>query len=145
MTGESSISIALRNNSLGIKTMDNFERGKRVSAGMLLSKFINKIANELSEEVVFDEDGREVPITNAEHLAREIWKKSRDHVDEESENGKLKRKLVRGDFRYVQMLWDRLEGKTATADNTAGPKKQPKASKVDELVGRRLKNLAEED
>lgn len=124
--------------------MDGFEKGKRVSAGMLLSKCINKIANELSEETSVNDEGREVPITNAEHLAREIWKKSRDYVEESVKDGRVVKKLIRGDFRYVQLLWDRLEGKAASADNTSGPKKQPKSSEVNEQAVRRLKDLAEE-
>ena len=128
--------------------MDNFEKGKRTSAGMLLSKFINKIANELSDEAMMDSNGREVPVTNAEKLARVIWQHAMGFVEETvvTEGGEriVKHKEIKPDYRYVAMLWDRLEGKAVSSDNTIGPKKQPKSDEVNEQAEARLKDLAEE-
>ena len=126
--------------------------GKKISAGMRLTKYLDEIGLEESEVRPGTGSPGVMPVfvTKAEMLAREIWKAALGYEEEkrvkDPETGDMviRKVTIKPDHKYVSMLYDRLVGKAAATDNTSGPKKQPKSSDVEEQADRRIKDLAKE-
>ena len=127
--------------------MTDEQHGMKVSAGMMLSKFLRQIGREQTEVEGNDpETGRVRIITKAEMLARTMWKLALGWTEETTEedvaSGK-KKKIVRQhkpDNAMIALIYDRLEGKTASPESDKG-KKQPLSQRVDEQVKKRVNTL----
>jgi hypothetical protein len=76
-------------------------------------------------------------MSKAEALARVTWKLALGYVDGDG-------KYHEPNPKFVDIVYDRLEGKVAT-DKDASPKKQPLSKKVDDQAKKRLNSMAEED
>jgi len=104
---------------------DNLKSAKS-RAGKLLSGYIRKIAMEQTEFIQHPDKG-DVMVSKAEALARIIWKNALGFtsVDKEKVGGKLVETeiSVPPDFRYIQLVYDRLEGKTVGQDKAEKPQR----------------------
>jgi hypothetical protein len=128
--------------------MDEFTHGMKTSAGMMLSKFLRRIATEQTEVEGNDpQTGKVRVITKAEALARVMWKlalgweEKTEEVDKETGHKKVTTKQHKPEQAMISLIWDRMEGKVTSPENDKG-KRQPLSEKVDEQTRQRVNALA---
>lgn len=96
------------------------EQGVKIKAGLLLSKFLRQIGEELTETVEID--GEPVMISKIEALTRKIWMAALggfvETVDDKGEKCKL---FIPPDRVAWSIIFDRLEGKSAIAGEGSKP------------------------
>ena len=110
--------------------------GIKTRAGQLLSQYLRTIAEE-ETEFVKGEDGKDRMATKAEALARKIWASALGTpVTEITDDGKTITTHPRPDKALMRLLFDRIEGKIAMADDTK--KKSTIADKVSEQGKKRI-------
>jgi hypothetical protein len=113
------------------------EHGAKVAFGQMLSKHLRRIGLEQTECSDLDPNtGKARMMSKAEALARVTWKLALGYADGDG-------KYHEPNPKFVDIVYDRLEGKVAT-DKDAIPKKQPLSKKVDDQAKKRLNSMAEE-
>jgi len=125
------------------------EHGKTIAAGRLLSKYIREIANETHDDPVIKARGEEaVMLTKAEAIARHIFKLAlgyEEEVDVLDKAGKkigIKSVIHQPDKWAINVIWDRLEGRTGAADVKSDSSKASVADKVSAQGKKRLDQIA---
>ncbi len=116
---------------------------KRNKAGKLLSRFIRQIAEE-ETEFVKDDDGEDRMASKAEAMARLIWKQALGYIELSAPDPSLPpiEIIHRPDQKMLALLYDRMEGRAATAteDETLRPST---AQKISEQGVRRIAALGD--
>ena len=120
-------------------------------ASKLVTEYIRKIATETHPDPLITGKGIDDAhmITNAEALARYMWKAALGYTEEveilDKTTGQVmgtKSVVYFPDKAYVTLLYDRLEGRVPTVEVKAADDKPTAADKVSELSRNRLNNLA---
>ena len=125
------------------------EHGKTIAAGRLLSKYIREIANETHDDPVIKARGEEaVMLTKAEAIARHIFKlalgyeEEMDVLDKAGKKIGIKSVIHQPDKWAINVIWDRLEGRTGAADVKSDSSKASVADKVSAQGKKRLDQIA---
>ena len=97
--------------------------------GKLLSKYLEKIGEELSDLTIAGNDGVVRPITKDEQLARAIWDQALGYetVTENAEGHKCHR-VIAPDPKMMQFIIERREGKSLIPLDTKSAKLLDKIS-----------------
>jgi hypothetical protein len=91
------------------------DKGSKVAAGQILSKFLRTIAEEMTE-FEKNKDGEEVIVSKAESLARKIWKAALGYTETTVETGgKRVNHIHTPDKVLMGLLYERLEGRAPLA------------------------------
>lgn len=119
----------------------------KAKARKLLTEFINQIADEIHHDPeIIDEEA--VMVTKAEKLARFIWKSALGYTETvnivNKETGELTRKTVPHppDKKYVDILYDRMEGRVPTVEIKDTDSRPTVADRVSREGKGRLNKLA---
>ena len=127
------------------------EHGKTIAAGKLLSKYIREIASEIHDDPVIKAKGEEaVMLTKAEAIARHIFKLAlgyEEEVDVLDKAGKkigIKSVIHQPDKWAINVIWDRLEGRTGAADVKSDSRKASVADRMSAQGKKRLDNIAKQ-
>jgi len=125
------------------------EHGKTIAAGKLLSKYIREIASEIHDDPVIKAKGEEaVMLTKAEAIARHIFKLAlgyEEEVDVLDKAGKkigIKSVIHQPDKWAINVIWDRLEGRTGAADVKSDSSKASLAERVSALGKKHMNQIA---
>ena len=102
----------------------------------VLAKPLEKLAH---EQVDMTPDGE--PLTRAQKLARIVWDGALGHEELNKTTGKTEK--IPPCQWYINLLFDRLEGKTITKVVTKGKDRVPIAERVSALSKVKMNKLAE--
>lgn len=119
------------------------ERGIKTAAGLILSKFLRQIANEVTE---FEKnaDGQEELMSKAESLARKMWKIALGYKETVVQAGGVRKEVYfPPDRGLMALLYDRLEGRAPLMFSDTSKKNI--SDKVDEQAKNRIKKAGELD
>lgn len=120
------------------------QHGLKTAAGLKLTRFLRQIADEKTECHDLDpKTGQGRLMSKAEALARIIWKLALGYDETVKTEDALVVKHHKPDPKFVDIVYDRLEGKVA-ANNDGTTKKQPLSGKVDALAKDRLNAMVED-
>ena len=107
------------------------ELGQKKRSGQLLSSFLRAIAQEK------DENG----VSNAEAMARLIWKKSLGYKEKIEVDGEEVEVIHDPEVKMIELCYNRMEGKIANAEENQ-QRTQTLPEKVSEMNKDRLNKLA---
>lgn len=116
------------------------DQGKIQKAGMLLSQFIRSIA--LEKTACVKVDGEDQMVSNAEALARLVWKKALGYTEQIVKEGGLTDIKHAPDRTMIALLWDRMEGR-APLVNPDKKDRRTIADRVSEQGKKRSNEIAE--
>lgn len=91
------------------------EHTQKIRAGMLLSKYLKIIAREKTELVKDPKTGEDRIASKAEALSRKIWKMALGYEEENVKTNTTK--VYAPDKAMMRLVFDRIEGKTGSADD----------------------------
>jgi hypothetical protein len=83
----------------------------KAKAGRLLSKFLNRIAEEENECLIID--GEDRMVTKAEALARLVWRMALGYKETVADSKGVKEVVHLPDKGMIEVVFDRIEGKAA--------------------------------
>jgi len=125
------------------------KHGRKVAAGKLLSKFIREIANEIHDDPVIKAKGEDaVMVSKAEAIARYLFKialgyeESEDVFDKTGKKTGIRPIKHKPDKWAINLIWDRLEGRTGAADLKGSHDKAKLVDKVSAQGKKRLDQIA---
>lgn len=109
---------------------------KNMKAGRLLTRFIRQIAEECTE-FVKDDDGEDRMVSKAEAMARKMWDIALGYTETVVRVDGPIDVVHPPDHKMLQILYDRMEGRAATAteDEVLRP---TAAAKVSEQAQKRI-------
>jgi len=114
---------------------------KPVSVDKQLTKLLKKIGLEESEITPIGDEAPKI-MTKIEALARTVWRKALGYEYKDTIGGKKVLKTKLPDKDMIQLIWDRHEGRVATASDP-GTEKTSLPDKVAEVQKLRLNSLAQ--
>lgn len=114
----------------------------KIKAGMMLSKYIKAIADEVTEMVKDPQTGEDRMATKAEALARLIWTGALGFTEIDIKTGK---EIIRKpDKTFIGIVLDRVEGRVVPVADKDKDKKASLADRVGDQAKRRLNSLVTE-
>lgn len=132
-----------------LKDTEKSKHGKKTAAGKLLSKFVREIANEIHDDPVIKARGEDaVMLTKAEAVARHLWKLALGYEETEDVFDKNGKKIGIKPVRYkpnkwaINLIWDRLEGRTGAADVRGDDSKASLADRISDLGKKHMNQIA---
>lgn len=129
--------------------MTSDDHGLRTSIGMRLSKILRLIGDEASEVQGLDCRGKQRTLTNAEALARTIWrlalggKETEEVYDAKSGDTRQVTRTIKPDNTMIALIWDRLEGKVSPDGDKK--KRRKLVDRVNDQTKKRLNALVEKE
>ncbi len=91
----------------------NKKHGRKTRAGKLLTRFLETIAEEVTEIIIDPVTGEDKMVTKAEALARKIWKRALGYKETDIKTGV--ESVHAPEQSKIGLIFDRIEGRAPTA------------------------------